>query len=259
MSYETIIEMTERLASELILFDPEQPDAIKTLLPILKSIHAQCKALALSSEAAQILKARHIIDSIIEGTPPAESSLLSNLDMIVSDFSAKLKNMDQKQSDASSAPTQSDHQESSDEYEELEAKLNELSMLIAGFCPGKDHDIEEMILNVDGLINISETIVPSTFYDISKLCKQYMENMDLSCACNTKPVEEGIVLLKSILSHLKRHEPFTFDYSDVLELLEEHLTASEPCDECTYECEENEIDAPPEPEANGAPEKTVRG
>nr|WP_321399263.1 chemotaxis protein CheA [uncultured Desulfobacter sp.] len=257
MSYETIIEMTERLASELILFDPEQPDAIKTLLPILKSIHAQCKALELSSEAAQILKARHIIDSIIEGSPPVESSLLSNLDIIVSDFSAKLKNMDQKQSDASSAPTPSDHQESNGEYKELEAKLNELSMLIAGFCPGKDHDIEEMIHNVDGLINISETIEPSTFYDISKLCKQYMENMDLSCACNTKPVEEGIVLLKSILSHLKRHEPFTFDYSDVLELLEEHLTAAEQCDECAYECAENELDsaAEPAPEVNGAPEK----
>ena len=254
MSYETIIEMTERLASELILFDPEQPDAIKTLLPILKSIHAQCKALELSSEAAQILKVRHIINAIIEGGPPVESSLLSNLDMIVSDFSAKLKNMDQKQSDASSPSKQSDHQEPNSEYEELEEKLNGLSMLIAGFCPGKE-DIEEMMHNVDGLINISETIEPSTFYDISKLCKQYMENMDDSCACNTKPVEEGIVLLKSILSHLKRHEPFTFDYSDVLELLEEHLTAGEPCDDCTYDCEEDEPDAVSEPEDNGAPEK----
>ena len=255
MSYETIIEMTERLASELILFDPEQPDAIKTLLPILKSIHAQCKALELSSEAAQILKARHIIDSIIQSGPPVENSLLSNLDMIVSDFSAKLKNMDQKQSDASSPEKQSNDQDPNGEYEELEEKLNALSMLIAGFCPGKDHDIEEMIHNVDGLINISEPIEPSTFYDISKLCKKYMENMDLSCACNTKPVEEGIVLLKSILSHLKRQEPFTFDYSDVLELLEEHLTRKEPCDECAYECAEGELDSEPAPEDSGAPEK----
>jgi two-component system chemotaxis sensor kinase CheA len=239
--------MTERLASELILFDPEQPDSIKTLLPILKSIHAQCKALELSSEAAQMLKARHIIDSIIEGGPQVESSLLSDLDMIVSDLSAKLKNMDQKQSDASSAQQQSQDQDPNGEYEELEEKLNELSMLIAGFCPGKDH-IEKMIYNLDGLINISESIEPSTFYDISKLCKQYMENMNLSCACNTKPVEEGVVLLKSILSHLKRQEPFTFDYSDVLELLEEHLSTNEPCDECVYECSEDESDAEPEPE-----------
>jgi two-component system chemotaxis sensor kinase CheA len=256
MSYENIIEMTERLASELILFDPEQPDSIKTLLPILKSIHAQCKALELSSEAAQILKARHIIDSIIEGGPQVESSLLSDLDMFVSDFSAKLKHMNQKQSEASSTPKQSQDQAPNEEYKELEKKLNELSMLIAGFCPGKDQ-IEEMIYNLDGLINISESIEPSTFFDISKLCKQYMEKMNLSSVCNTKPVEEGVVLLKSILSHLKRQEPFTFDYSDVLELLEEHLSTNEPCDECVHECSEDESDAEPEPEQedNGAPEK----
>jgi two-component system chemotaxis sensor kinase CheA len=256
MSYENIIEMTERLASELILFDPEQPDSIKTLLPILKSIHAQCKALELSSEAAQILKARHIIDSIIEGGPQVESSLLSDLDMFVSDFSAKLKHMNQKQSEASSTPKQSQDQAPNEEYKELEKKLNELSMLIAGFCPGKDQ-IEEMIYNLDGLINISESIEPSTFFDISKLCKQYMEKMNLSGVCNTKPVEEGVVLLKSILSHLKRQEPFTFDYSDVLELLEEHLSTNEPCDECVHECSEDESDAEPEPEQedNGAPEK----
>ncbi len=95
-----------------------------------------------------------------------------------------------------------------DEYKKLEEKLNELSMLIAGFCPGKDHDIEEMIRNLDSLINISETIEPSTFYDISKLCKQYMGNMDPNRAFNTKPVEEGIVLLKSILSHFKKKRTF---------------------------------------------------
>ena len=254
MSYENIIAMTERLASELILFDPDQPESIKTLLPILKSIHAQCKALELSSEAAQILKVRHIIDTIIKDGLEGERNLLSNLDMIVSDFNAKLKNMDQKKS---RTPSQSDDKAPDNEYKGLEAKLNELSMLIAGLCPGKDHDIEGMIRNVDGLINISEHIEPSTFYDISKLCKQYMKNMDTCATCNTRPVEEGIVLLKSILSHLKRKEPFTFDYSDVLELLEEHLATNEPCDACSYECSENEPEAEPEaePEKDSTPEK----
>jgi len=250
MSYENIIAMTERLASELILFDPDQPDSIKTLLPILKSIHAQCKSLELSSEAAQILKARHIIDTIIRDAPQVGRNLLSNLDMIVSDFSANIKNMDQKES---RTPSQSNDKTPNNEYKELEKKLNKLSMLIAGFCPGKNHDIEEMIRNVDDLINISEPIEPSTFYDISKLCKQYMKNMDICATCNTKPVEEGIVLLKSILSHLKRKEPFTFDYSDVLELLEEHLATNDPCDSCDYECSENEPEA--KPEQDSAPEK----
>lgn len=255
MSYENIIATTERLASELILSDPAQPDSIKTLLPILKSIHAQCKAQNLSSEAAQILKARHIIDAIIKDGPQVRSNLLSNLDMVVSNFSAGLKDMGQKESNALfvQKPFQADGQAQNDEYKEIEAKLNELSMLIAGFCPGKDPDIEGMIRNVEGLINISANIQPSTFYDISKLCKQYMENMGLGSTCNTRPVEEGIVLLKSILSHLKRKEPFAFDYSDVLELLEENLAANKQFDAYVDECSENELEA--EPEQESTPEK----
>jgi len=251
MSYENIIATTEKLTSELILFDPAQPDAIKTLLPILKSIHAQCKMQNLSSEAAKILKARHIIDAIMKDGPQVRSNLLSNLDMVVSDFSAELKEMDQKKSNALfvQKPFQADGQVQNGEDKALEAKLNELSMLIAGFCPGEDPDIDGMIRNVEGLINISENIQPSTFYDISKLCKQYMENMGRGSTCNTRPVEEGIVLLKSILSHLKRKEPFTFDYSDVLELLEENLAANEQFDACS----ENEFEA--ETEQESTPEK----
>ncbi|WP_289023266.1 chemotaxis protein CheA [Desulfobacter postgatei] len=242
MSYENIIATTERLASELILSDPAQPDSIKTLLPILKSIHAQCKAQNLLSEAAQILKARHIVDAIIKDGPQVKSNLLSNLEMVVTEFSTKLKNMGEKESNTLFVRKrfQSDDQPQNGEYKELERKLNELSMLIAGLCPGKDPDIIEIIGNVEDLIDISANIEPSTFYDISKQCKQYMENMDLSYSCNTRPVEEGLVLLKSILSHLKRKEPFAFDYSDVLELLEEHLATNEQYGESVSECAENE-------------------
>jgi len=254
MSYESIIETTERLASELILFDPDQPDSIKTLLPILKSIHTQCKSLDLSSEAAQILKARHIIDTILKNEPQTDGDLLSNLDMIVSDFSTRLKKRDQHKRNATSTQKHSQfNDQTPDEYKKLEEKLNELSMLIAGICPGKDHDIKKMIRNLDSLIDISETIEPSTFYDISKLCKQYMGNMDTNRAFNTKPVEEGIVLLKSILSHLKRKEPFAFDYSDVLELLEEHLNTEESLEEEI--CDVSQKASESEPEQDNTPEK----
>ncbi|MBP8828936.1 MAG: chemotaxis protein CheA [Desulfobacter sp.] len=256
MSYENIIATTERLASELILSDPAQPDSIKTLLPILKSIHAQCKAQNLLSEAAQIVKARHIIDAIIKDGPQVKSNLLSNLEMVVTDFSTKLKNMGEKESNILFVRNrfQSDDQTQNGEYNELERKLNELSMLIAGLCPGKDPEIKEILGNVEDLIDISANIEPSTFYDISTRCKQYMENMDLSSTCNTRPVEEGVVLLKSILSHLKRKEPFAFDYSDVLELLEEHLATNEQDDESVSECAESEPETEPE-QQESSPEK----
>jgi two-component system chemotaxis sensor kinase CheA len=113
---------------------------------------------------------------------------------------------------------------STDEYSELSVKLNELSILIAGFCPGEIPDLGLMLNNLDDLINISKGIDPTTFYDISKCCKTYVENMILKNLDDTKPVEEGVALLKSILCYLKKGEPFTFDYADILEMLEENLS-----------------------------------
>lgn len=113
---------------------------------------------------------------------------------------------------------------STDEYSELSVKLNELSILIAGFCPGEIPDLGLMLNNLDDLINISKGIDPTTFYDISKRCKNYVENMILKNLDDTKPVEEGVALLKSILCYLKKGEPFTFDYADILEMLEENLS-----------------------------------
>ncbi len=113
---------------------------------------------------------------------------------------------------------------STDEYSELSVKLNELSILIAGFCPGEIPDLGLMLNNLDDLINIAKGIDPTTFYDISKRCKNYVENMILKNLDDTKPVEEGVALLKSILCYLKKGEPFTFDYADILEMLEENLS-----------------------------------
>jgi two-component system chemotaxis sensor kinase CheA len=113
---------------------------------------------------------------------------------------------------------------STDEYSELSVKLNELSILIAGFCPGEIPDLGLMLNNLHDLINISKGIDPTTFYDISKRCKTYVENMILKNLDDTKPVEEGVALLKSILCYLKKGEPFTFDYADILEMLEENLS-----------------------------------
>ncbi|WP_462270848.1 chemotaxis protein CheA [Desulfobacter sp.] len=110
------------------------------------------------------------------------------------------------------------------EYSELEIKLNELSILIAGFCPGEIPDLGRMLNNLDDLINISKGSDLKIFCDISKCCKTYVEEMTLKKLDDTKPVEEVIILLKSILTYWKKGEAFAFDYSDVLEMLEENLS-----------------------------------
>ena len=227
MPYETIISTTESLISELILSDPNKPDSLRGLLPILKRIHTQCTKAALKSETKKILRARHIIDSILKSGPKINGSRFSDLERTLSDFSDQVKRLDPKESDR--APEMKITKKSGDEaqngeYSELEIKLGELSILIAGFCPGEIPDLGLMLNNLNDLINISKRIDPTTFYDISKRCKKYVENMTLKNLDDTKPVEEVIALLKSILRYLKKGEAFTFDYSDVLEMLEENLS-----------------------------------
>jgi len=202
MPYETIISTTESLISEFILSDLNKPDSLKGLLPILKCIHTQCTKAALKSETKKILSARHIIDSILKSGPKINGSRFSDLERILSDFSDQVKRLDPKESDREremEITKKSGDETQNGEYRELEVKLNELSILIAGFCPGEIPDLGLMLNNLDDLINISKRIDPTTFYDISKRCKKYVENMTLENLDDTKPVEEVIALLKPLL------------------------------------------------------------
>ncbi len=127
----------------------------------------------------------------------------------------------------------------------IKENLERLSKLIGGFCPGEIPDLGAMLNSFDDLIHVSKEIEPSTFYQVSLVCKTYVENMTLENIINTKPIEEGLVLLKSILSHLKKGEAFTFDYSDVLEVLK-------------IEFEQEERSKEIEPEIGVEPSKQVQ-
>ncbi len=243
MPYEAIKSTAESLTSELILSDPNEPDSIKGLLPILKLAHTQCAKLALGAEASKILKAKHIIDSILKGHQNVNGSLFLELETIVSEFRATIEALESKETESSSEPgiiNTSNFQSKNDEYMDLEEKLNDFSLLIAGFCPGEIPDLGSMLNKLTELVEIAINMPDSTFYDITMVCKEYVVNMTLENIYNTQPIEEGVVLLRSILSHWKRGEPFTFDYSDVLEMLRDNLS-TEPEEE-VEQIEKNESD-----------------
>ncbi len=224
MPYEAIISTTERLASEFVLSDPAEPESIKGLLPILKSIHAQCMETDLKPEAERILKARQLIDSIAGSESPANDGLFSELGMFVSEFSTRVKEFDPKETIQMPEKLlgQETDRERNGRCTELEKELNELSGLIAAFCPGKNTDFDAIRCKIDDLIHFCESIHPLTFHDILSRCKKHLEETGYEKFKNTKPVEEGIVLLKSMLNYSKKGQAFEFDYSDVLELLEEN-------------------------------------
>ncbi|WP_246293823.1 chemotaxis protein CheA [Desulfobacter latus] len=178
-------------------------------------------------EAKKILTARHIIDSILKNGPTINGSRFSDLERILSEFRDQIKRLDPNELDKAiemEVTKKPDDETENSEYSELEVKLDALSMLIAGFCPGEIPDLGQMLNTLDDLINISQDSDLKIFCDISKCCKAYIEEMTLKNLDDTNPVEEVITLLKSILTYSKKGEAFTFDYSDVLEMLEENLS-----------------------------------
>ncbi len=105
------------------------------------------------------------------------------------------------------------------EFGKIEKCLNQFSDLISGFCQEETPDIDKMLNLIDEVIEISKE-TDRTFHEVAIACKGYVKGMTLDNIYNTEPIEEGLLLLKSILSHIKRKEAFAFDYSDVLEILD---------------------------------------
>ncbi len=234
MTYEIIENLVDKLSCDFVLADPLEPKSISALLPVLKQMHVKCQELSLNIQAKEILRARKIITDILNNPKDAgENTTL--LGKIISELSSSIyesKGSEQtpdKTISSPAGPTPGDYtpgvktpdDTESDKYDliQLDQILKNFSNLTGKVCPGEISDIGAMINNLDELIESSEKIVPSTFYEVSIACKGYVENMTLENLHHTKPVEEGVVLLKSILRHLKEGEEFIFDYSDVLKCL----------------------------------------
>ncbi len=252
MTIESIENLLEKLSCDFVLADPEESESLSGLLPILKQIHSKFMELSLNDKAKTVLKTRKMVDAILKKESKNIDKQMANLGEIISELSSTpnaLEVSDQPESEEDKT-IYSEKNESG--LNLIEVNLNSLSMLIGGFCPGEIPDLGAMLNCFDDLIVASNEDEFSIFHEISIACKGYVENMTLENIYNTKPIEEGLVLLKSILSHIKNDKIFGFDYSDVLELLnlkiEEEQTQKEP------ELKEKEV-APATPEAPSEPKE----
>jgi len=220
MTYEIIENLVEKLSCDFVLADPKNPETLSGLLPILKQIHGKCIKMSLSDKAKEVLKARKIITDVLKINYRDIDKEMAGLSELISELSSSIYAF--KESDyildhsQARPPGPTPHAPALDQIEET---LHKFSNLISGFCPGEIPDLGAMLNILDELIDASKDIDPGTFHEVSIACKVYVENMTLENIYNTRPIEEGLLLLKSILIHLKSGEAFIFDYSDVLELL----------------------------------------
>ncbi len=255
MEYKIIEEQIERLSCDLILADPEEPESLSGLLPILKQIHGNCMKLSLKETAKMILKARKIIDGLLEDNPKDIDNKMSALNDLVSEISSSINALNQSehnQPDPDPDPAQDNSESGRDasspefETDEIKEKLKDFDSLIRGFCPGSIPDLGQMLNTLEQLIELSQKQDFNTFLEIVTACKEYVEQMTLEEIDNTKPIEEGLLLLKSVLKHEKKGEIFGFDYSDVLHLL--NIKPNEELEELKPEMEQTAMENSEEPQ-----------
>ena len=210
MMYEIIENLVEKLSCDFVLADPEEPESLSGLLPILKQIHGKCIELSLNDTANEVLKARKIINAVLKDNQKDIEKKMAALNNLISELSSSISILEE-----------SDQVQIKDgpDFDQIEESLKNFSHLIGEFCPGEIPDLGTMLNIIDELIEASKEKDWITFHEVAIACKGYVENMTLENIHNTKPIEETLVLLKSLLSHFKSGEPFAFDYSDVLELL----------------------------------------
>jgi len=218
MTYEIIKTSIEKLSCDFVLADPKEPESLSGLLPILKQLHVKLLELSLKDQAKNILKAKKIIDVILKENPLDVDKKMSDLGCLISGYPSFLCEMQESEPtfDTAAAPGVEAGYLVSDRFEE---NLDKFACLIRGFCPGAIPDLGAMLTIMDELIDASKEAGLTIFHEVSIACKSYIENMALKNINNTKPIEEGLVLLRSFLSHFKRGEHFAFDYADVMQLL----------------------------------------
>jgi len=232
MKYKMIEDQIEKLSCDLILADPKEPESLSRLLPILKQIHGSCLKLVLKETAKKILKARKIIDSLLEDNPKNVDKKMTDLNELICEISSSVNSLKQSEQDHNSAHAMDSFEFIEDngkpEYDidDIKNILDNFSLLIGSFCIGHIPDLGSMLDILDTLIEFAQKKDFNTFKEISIACKEYVEQMTLVDMDNTlhgihniKPIEEGLLLLKSVLKYEIRNETFAFDYSDVLELL----------------------------------------
>jgi two-component system, chemotaxis family, sensor kinase CheA len=220
MTYELIENLVEKLSCDYVLADPQEPESLSGLLPMLKLIHGKCMEVSLNDQAKNVLKARKIIEEMLKDRSQEVDNEMAALGELISELLSGicgLKEYDQPHEQEEPQPI--GPPPDAFDPDPIEENLNAFSKLISEFCPGDIPGLGAILIILDKLIEASKQEAFITFHKVSIACKGYVEGMTLEHLYHTKPIEEGLVLLKSILNHLKRREAFVFDYSDVLDLL----------------------------------------
>lgn len=101
----------------------------------------------------------------------------------------------------------------------FEDRLFQFSRVIGCLCKHHPPDLGAMIQHLDSLVKAAKNIDQPRLFKIASACKAYADRLTLENMYATRPIEEGIILMRAKMAHVRRNKEFVYDYSDVLEML----------------------------------------
>ena len=182
MSYEVIKELLDKLSCELVLADPNSPDTLSCLLPILKGIHANCMKLSLKDECQMIQNSRKNIEAMLKDPSNADIDFME-LEATLAQLTEALQmsaQSEQQDVQPDEGPTEANEASSEavdvsdDDEHQMESLLEDLSHLIGVYCPGEFPDLGSLISIFERLSDIAKendlTALYSGIPGLQRLC-----------------------------------------------------------------------------------------
>ncbi|WP_022666472.1 chemotaxis protein CheA [Desulfospira joergensenii] len=231
MASESIAHLIDKLSCDLVLADPEEPKTLSGLLPQLKRIHSEYAKQDKASEARTIVKIRNRITALLNDPGDLEREMEA-IERLVSELSRPGDQTTSQGAEPAGSP-----------YGQLEDCLDHMTLHMGSLGPDLPQATGEILKDLEQVIRLSKEIDPPTFHQVAIACKTYAGNMGPEDMVHTRPLEDGLILLKSLLTHLKQKEPFAFDYADVLELLNQRFDQEPREDEPGPEESKRETDS----------------
>ncbi|MCG8685151.1 MAG: chemotaxis protein CheA [Desulfobacterales bacterium] len=136
---------------------------------------------------------------------------------------------------------------------DLSDLLTRFSKLIGEFCPGETPDLGSMIMLLDELAVAAKQCDSQTFFQVVESCRHYAEHMTLETMSNTKPLEDALLLLEALFRHMKRGVEFTFETSDVINILHTSILTKKKPDPSPEQPKEASDPTPDAPDGNEEP------
>ncbi len=106
-------------------------------------------------------------------------------------------------------------------YYKLDRHIVDLFNLVDTFRPGKIPDLGAMIISLEELAKAAQIQCPGTFLELVLALKGYVESRTLENLSHTKPIEEGILLLKALMEDIKNRTDSNLMISGMIKCLNE--------------------------------------